>query len=76
MHKQPTRPTSSVPPHLVARQVEGGFWMLYNVYYGQLLDDYGWFQSRAEAEAKIAEVQRVATPTRFFSRGPDAGALN
>ncbi len=76
MHKRPTHQASSVQPHLVPRQVQGKLWMIYNVYYGQLLDDYGWFQSRSEAEAKIAEVQRVATPTRFFSRGPESGALN
>ncbi len=50
--------------------------MLYHIQFEQLLDDFGWFQSRAEAEAKIAELQRVATPVRFSSAAPDADALN
>ncbi len=50
--------------------------MLYHVYFGQLLDDFGWFRSRSEAEAKIAEIQRVTAPARFVSLALEPGAMN
>ena len=65
---------SLVRPHLVPRCVDGKYWMLYHVYFEQLLDDFGWFHSQSEAEAKIAEIQRITRPARvvFLSLSSDA----
>jgi hypothetical protein len=65
-----------VRPHLVPRCVDGKYWMLYHIYFEQLLDDYGWFQSRREAEARIAEILRVTRPARFVPLTPGLDALN
>ena len=75
MHKQYHR-APNIQPHLVPRQVQGNLWMLYHIQFEQVLDDFGWFQSRSEAEAKITELQRVATPVRFSSAVPDVDAMN
>ena len=50
--------------------------MLYHTYFEQLVDDYGWFQSRREAEARIAEILRVTRPARFVPLTPGPDALN
>ncbi len=50
--------------------------MLYHVSFEQLLDDFGWFRSRSEAEAKIAELQRVTMPARFVTLALEPGAVN
>ena len=65
-----------VRPHLVPRCVDGKYWMLYHVYFGQLLDDFGWFQSQGEAQAKIAEILHVTRPARFVPLTLGLDALN
>ena len=67
---------SMVRPHLVPRCVDGKYWMLFHTYFEQLLDDFGWFQSQSEAEAKIAEILRVSRPARFVTLTLDPDALN
>lgn len=67
---------SVVRPHLVPRCVDGKYWMLYHTYFEQLVDDYGWFQSQSEAEARIAEIARVTRPARFVLLTPGLDALN
>jgi hypothetical protein len=76
MQKPSPQTAAQAQPHLVPRQVDGGFWMLYHIHFEQLLHDFGWFRSRSEAEAKIAELQRVAKPARFVSQGQHPDALN
>ncbi len=76
MYKQPLNAGFNIQPHLEPRQVSGNLWMLYHIHYEQLLDDFGWFSSRSEAEAKIAELQQVTTPVRYTSAAPDFDALN
>lgn len=76
MHKQPFNAGGCPQPNLVPRQVQGNLWMLYHVQFEQVLEDFGWFRSRSEAEAKIVEVQRVATPVRFNAATPDADVMN
>jgi hypothetical protein len=76
MRRQSFNVAGQVQPHLEPRQVAGNLWVLYHIQFEQVLHDFGWFQSRSEAEAKIAEVQRVTTPVRFGSAAPDSGALN
>ncbi len=50
--------------------------MLYHVPFEHLLDDFGWFRSRSDAEAKIAELQRAIQPTRFVFRALNSDAVN
>lgn len=76
MQKQSPHAAAQVQSHLVARHMEDGFWMLYHLQFAQLLYDFGWFRSRSEAEAKIAELQRVAQPARFVAHGHHPDALN
>ena len=76
MPEQPPNAAPIVRPHLVPRLVSGNLWMLYHVHFEQLLDDFGWFRSRRDAEAKIAELQRVALPARFVSLALDPDAVN
>jgi hypothetical protein len=76
MPKPPPKAMSIVQPHLVPRLVDGNLWMLYHRHFEQLLDDFGWFRSRSEAEAKIAELQQVTMPARFASLPLDPGAAN
>ncbi|HLV98448.1 MAG TPA: hypothetical protein VKT82_07190 [Ktedonobacterales bacterium] len=76
MREQSFNAVGRLQPHLVPRQVQGNLWMLYHIQFEQLLDDFGWFQSRSEAEAKIAELQQVTTPVRFSSAAPDVDAMN
>jgi hypothetical protein len=50
--------------------------MLYHVYFEQLLDDFGWFQSQGEAQAKIAEILHVTRPARFVPLTLGLDAVN
>lgn len=72
MPKQSPHGAPIVGPHLVPRCVDGKLWMLYHVKLEHIVDDFGWFASRSAAEAKIAELQRIARPARFVSLAPDA----
>jgi len=74
-HQEP-QPAPIAQAHLIPRCVDGKFWMLYHVHFEQLLDDFGWFHSRSDAQAKIAELQRVTAPRRFVPVTLDAGAIN
>ncbi len=76
MQQQSPYAAALVQSHLVARQMEDGVWMLYHLQFAQLLHDFGWFRSRSEAEAKIAELQQVAKPARFIAHGQHPDALN
>lgn len=76
MPKQAPDTALIVRSHLVPRYVGGNLWMLYHVYFEQLLDDFGWFRSRSAAEAKIAELQRITQPARFVSLALDPDAVN
>lgn len=76
MYKPSRNAGFTIQPHLEPRQVSGNLWMLYHLKFEQMLDDFGWFRSRSEAEAKIAELQRVTTPVRFTSAAPDVDAMN
>ncbi len=50
--------------------------MLYDVLFDRLVDDFGWFGSQSEAEAKIAQLQRITRPARFLVMGLEPGAMN
>jgi len=76
MPKQAPQLAPIARPHLVPRCVDGKLWMLYHVSFEQLLDDFGWFRSRSDAEAKIAELQRITAPARFVSLALDPDAVN
>ena len=76
MPKQSSQVVPLAQSHLVPRCVDGTLWMLYHVSFEQVLDDFGWFRSRSEAEAKIAELQRITAPARFVSLALEPDALN
>jgi hypothetical protein len=62
---------------MTAVEVDGGYWMLMHARYGVLLRDLGWFDSRAAAEAKAQELERVfGTSRRTILHGFDAATFN
>lgn len=60
-----------------AVEVESGRWMLLRTREGVLLRDLGWFASRAAAEARARELERLLGGVRrTVAQGFDAAALN
>lgn len=63
--------------HLVARPVGEQLWVLYHTQFEQVVEDFGWFRSQREAEAKIAQLEALfGTPRRVLPVRVERQQLN
>ncbi len=75
--KRTLRALAGRQAHLVARPAGGNLWVLYHTGFGQVVEDFGWFASQREAEARIAELQAVfGAPGRVLPVKIDTQQLN